>query len=585
MNKEKGIVNLVNKFKILFLLVILAFFIRLYRIDVIRLTHDEMSIGYNAYSVLKTGRDEWGRLLPLDFEAFGDHKLPAYIYSAVPFIALFGLTELAVKLPSILAGTILVGLVYLLAKQLTKDQLTPLLAAGIAAFSPVTIHLSRLALEANLALVILAAALWLISKIFKLRISTRDESPFGRKDEGLIIASLSAGLLLSLTLYTYTAYRLLIPIFLLAVSYLAWRQKKLKSLKLIWLSFLIALIPLLPSLIVQKGTARFAQISIFSSSGVVDSINDRRAFCYLTGPKILGYACKFVYNKPVAYLQVFTQAYFHSLSPDFLFLSGDQHAYLSNPRFGEFFAILIPFYLIGLFVLFRRQDELARLLIFLFFLAPIPGALSGEAQIVRLSPVIIPVMLMIALGIEASREWLAKQKTWKLLNYSVHSVCLVIFAFLTFSLLISTYYIYPFKYDENFYRLSKSLVSFIKANRAEYDLIYVNDKFADAHILFAFYEKIDPAWYQTNIIRNSVDSYGFSHAQQLGKLTFGPQNPESFLCDESQKVLYVGENYLIGEHVTKFKNFSGVHVQAEVIDIQLWRHSLKSNKEFDKFCP
>src|SRR3989338_9770825 len=53
---------------------------------------DEASIGYNAYSIAQTGKDEWGDFLPIHFRAFGEFKLPVYIYATVPFVAVFGLT-------------------------------------------------------------------------------------------------------------------------------------------------------------------------------------------------------------------------------------------------------------------------------------------------------------------------------------------------------------------------------------------------------------------------------------------------------------------------------------------------------------
>lgn len=87
-----------------------------------RLTHDEMSIGYNAFSLLKTAKDEWGRFLPLSFQAFGDYKLPGYIYSTVPFVYLFGLNVIALKLPSILAGTLSALVLYKIALLLQKKH-------------------------------------------------------------------------------------------------------------------------------------------------------------------------------------------------------------------------------------------------------------------------------------------------------------------------------------------------------------------------------------------------------------------------------------------------------------------------------
>jgi len=70
---------------ILIFVFILAFLLRFYNLDKIPngLYQDETAIGYNAYSILETGKDEYGKSLPLYFKSFGDQKLPVYIYAAV----------------------------------------------------------------------------------------------------------------------------------------------------------------------------------------------------------------------------------------------------------------------------------------------------------------------------------------------------------------------------------------------------------------------------------------------------------------------------------------------------------------------
>src|SRR5260221_12764213 len=86
------------------------------------LTPDEASLGYNAYSILHTGRDEYGKFLPIIFKSFGDFKPGLYVYLAVPTVALCGLNELSVRLPSVIAGTVSVLLIFLIVKELFKDE-------------------------------------------------------------------------------------------------------------------------------------------------------------------------------------------------------------------------------------------------------------------------------------------------------------------------------------------------------------------------------------------------------------------------------------------------------------------------------
>src|SRR3989338_88548 len=68
------------------------------------LNADEAALGYNAYSLLLTGKDEHGHSWPVNLESFGDFKPAGYAYLLIPFIKIFGLTEFAVRLPSAIFG-------------------------------------------------------------------------------------------------------------------------------------------------------------------------------------------------------------------------------------------------------------------------------------------------------------------------------------------------------------------------------------------------------------------------------------------------------------------------------------------------
>src|SRR3989344_6380992 len=99
-------------------IVSLAFILRLIGLGSfpVGLNPDEASQGYSAYSILKTGNDEWGNRLPItSIKSFLDYKAPLYTYLTVPSVAIFDLNRFSVRLPSALIGVVSVYLIYFLA--------------------------------------------------------------------------------------------------------------------------------------------------------------------------------------------------------------------------------------------------------------------------------------------------------------------------------------------------------------------------------------------------------------------------------------------------------------------------------------
>ncbi len=75
------------------MVLVTSFILRFYRVteDPPSLNWDEVSIGYNAYSILKTGKDEWNQPFPVHFKSYGEYKLPVQIYASIPGIYFFGI--------------------------------------------------------------------------------------------------------------------------------------------------------------------------------------------------------------------------------------------------------------------------------------------------------------------------------------------------------------------------------------------------------------------------------------------------------------------------------------------------------------
>src|SRR3989344_5981527 len=204
----------------LFAIVILAVVLRFYQLgqNPPSLDWDETAHGYNAYSILKTARDEYGYKFPLSFRSFDDYKPPIYTYLVVPAVAAFGLNDFAVRLPSATLGVLAVIFTYLMAYELFKNRTIAFLSSLFLAISPWHLQFSRVAFETNSAVFWSVLGTWAFLR--------------GIRAKGLKITawmSLTA-LAFGANLFMYHNARVFIPIYSLALIILFW-QKLIASKK------------------------------------------------------------------------------------------------------------------------------------------------------------------------------------------------------------------------------------------------------------------------------------------------------------------------------------------------------------------
>ena len=145
---------------------LVGLFLRTYRLADLPngLTWDEAALGYNAYSLLQTGKDEHGTAWPLVFKSFGDYKPGAYVYWSLPFIAALDLNSFSTRLPSAIAGVAAIVGLFLLAGQVYQSNRIALLSAFVLAVSPWHIFYSRGAWEVNLFVTLLLFSLYFIMR-------------------------------------------------------------------------------------------------------------------------------------------------------------------------------------------------------------------------------------------------------------------------------------------------------------------------------------------------------------------------------------------------------------------------------------
>jgi len=185
---------------LLTLTIIIGIGLRIYGLNISppSLGFDEAALGYNAYSIMLTGKDEYGNFLPLSLRSFNDYKPALYAYLTIPFIKIFGLNDSAVRLTSAMAGIISLIFLYLLLKEYIKNKWWRLAAFFILSFEPWRLHFSRNAFETHLSSCFFIIGTWFLLK-------TKENK---NKWWGAII-------FLALSAYSYHSARLAVPLLLI----------------------------------------------------------------------------------------------------------------------------------------------------------------------------------------------------------------------------------------------------------------------------------------------------------------------------------------------------------------------------------
>lgn len=454
------------------LILVLAIFLRIYKMNNLppSLNWDEVSIGYNAYSILKTGRDEWGNFMPLSFRAFGDYKLPLYIYLVTPSIFVFGLNEVGVRLPSILSGIGVVLLIFFIVKELTKNIYLAFGGMFISTVLPWLLIFSRIGLEANLALFLTTASFYLFLRSFKKK----------------LFLPISV-VLLGLSAFTYNSSRVLILPFLLlaAISFdFKFFTKKQISISLVILLVFIC-IALFKGFTIDSG-ARFRWTTILDEGAIV-KINELRGLSDL--PPVLN---QLLYNKVTYFIIKASKNYFVHFDPDFLFIKGGSNLQFSIPGSSQIYPVLLPLILLGIWTMLRQRKDWQKFLLGWLLIAPIPAAITRDApHSLRSIFLIIPIVIITILGI----KWIKDFLPWKI------SRLLAILIILT--LLINTYLFWQ-NYSGNYSKAyswswqygMKQAVEFVRLHQDEYERIVFSKIYGEPHIFLLFYLQYNTQKYQ-----------------------------------------------------------------------------------------
>lgn len=468
-------------------ILIIASFLRLYQLGTNppSIDWDEASLGYNAYSIEKTGADEYGTKFPLSIRSFDDYKPALYVYLDIPFVWLMGLTELSVRLPSALLGIVTVLAVYLLVREVFaigrveswRQETIALLSSFFVSVSPWNLQFSRAAFEGNIGLCFLVIGMWLLLKSIHNKI-------------WFIFACFS----FVLTMYSYHSFRIVTPLVLLCAIVLFWKQMMKEKIFFIavLIGFVCFCLPIAFGFLQQASSgSRLAMVSLFSDPQTISHSIVELSFDQMHHDK----TGLLFHNRRIVYAVAILRSYFTHFNPDFLFFTGDSGVQHHAVDIGMLYIFDIPFLILGGYFFLKILDRKIALVFILLLLGPVPSAVgTGAPHAVRAIALSIPLLIITAGGV-----WYAAlllQKTSRSINTIAVGMSVVIFLF-NVAYYLHQYYVHtPIEYGYFWQYGYKELFSYLSAHESAYQKIIVTYRYDQPYIYYLFYNKIEPLWYQ-----------------------------------------------------------------------------------------
>lgn len=520
---------------ILIVILIFASFLRLWKLDLVppSLFGDELDLGYHAYSVLKTGKDYSGNFLPLHFQSIAEWRTPLYLYSAIPTVAIFGISPWGVRLPAAIFGILGVLAIYFLTSKLTNNKNIGLLSAAVLAISTWHIQYSRAGFEVTEMLLFYLLGLYFFICSFK-----------NNK-----LLPLSA-VFLALTPWVYSTAKLYLPLTLI-VLLLIWNKEIFKiSKRYLLYTFLVFLLTggaIVWSTIYGGGASRFAYISVFTDPTTIpevgfDRLNDAKS---RNPGELIGRSPnledRVIHNKFTWWKDVIVRNYFQAFSTQFLFINGDINLRHSPHLVGELYKVESVFLLLGLFYFFTKPyDKRVRFLVIsLLLLAPIPSAITrdGGMHATRLFFLLPFLLFFVSLGLYHSYK--SVSKSYKI----IFLVTVFIIYSISFYLYRHNYFVHYPTYSERWWHSGfEDAIKTAVSESKNYDKVIISMADEPAFIFFLGWSQYSPELIHGKLFKEKETITNFGEITKIGKYYFGSpliQNVYDLGSKLPEKILYV----------------------------------------------
>lgn len=492
---------------------------------------DEISWGFNAFSILKTGRDEHGNFLPLTIKAYGDFRAPLYVYLLIPLLLIFNFSDFAIRLPAIFCAFFTLVIATIFCRRLFKSKVLTIFFTWQLLFSVWFTQYAFSAIETNVAMFFVTLGILFLQQK-------------SAKANFYWVAAVS----FALSLYSYQSERVLVPLFIALFLFSkkdAFREKAERRRYGKFLGiFFVLLLPLLFQIISEPR----ALVGRASSLSLANSLPLRqRLWQDQTTDQSIALT-RLLHNKLTYNLSSFVDNYAKILSFNTLFLKADESIPFLDPKTALFPKLLSPFFYLGLFYLLKKKVH--HFLWLWFFLPPVISAVTWQIPgLSRSINLVIPFYLITTFGFSQLKENLSQK--WPLRNFGFKF-------FWILTAFLSLEYFVNFQNLRNFYQEfagSKRVLGFENIAQSlekidkNYEQIHISAKSGDHPYIFpAFYQRWDPNWFWKNKIFCQSDSdANYLEVCQVGKYQF-PKKLIFNATGEESAILFVGFSEELGKN-------------------------------------
>lgn len=533
---------------ILISIMVIAALLRLWNISIVppSISWDEAAFGYNAWSILNTGKDEYGRSFPLLFESFGEYKLPGMVYTVAVSEALFGLTEFAIRFPSAVFGIMTVVVLYFLTNEyIRKPSPVPLVVAGIAAINPWMISFSRQVFESNVSVFFVVTGIYFLFRYRRHRMS-------------IVYASVC----FAVSIYFYLAARVITPV-MVTVFAIVYFKDIVRHWKISVIALLVGIAlmaPLIPVMASSEGFSRFSQVALTNDPRYHERVE--RYVSYhrnFFSPQL----ARVLFSPKKALVDEFVANYGRNISPTFLFYNG-------AGLHGLLYYWEIPGLIAGLWVVARSNVRSKWLLIVWLLAYPVASSMTKDQPNALRSLVGAPVFAIISgIGVHQLYVWGVHKK---LTARTLHLLILIPVMSLGYFL-----YIYFYRQPEvrahDFGDGHKQMVSYILNRRDEFETIWVTGDYWRPYIHYLFHARVDPALYQSTGSMDGVGTVRFARAEwDFGGARLGTDELHKLAQGTSLFIMSDREYRMRtdrGEHFRKSTSIDGRYSPHEFWAIEL----------------